>query len=152
MNHGLVVFEDTVTHRNLLREAGEYAAAADADLLLLTFLDEESYEADLETLESIGRVENVSYGSNAVIEGAVSDIREVAEDVLNGVDVEFNIAVTVADEDERAKRVINAGDEYDRDHAFIVGRSRSPAGKAIFGDFAQRVILNFDGYVTTATS
>ena len=152
MNHGLVVFEDTVTHRTLLREAGEYAAAADADLLLLAFLDEESYEADLETLESVGRVENVSYGSDAIMDAAVSDIRDVAEDVLDGLDVEFDIAVAVAEDDERAKRVINAGDEYDCDHAFIVGKSRSPTGKAIFGDFAQRVILNFDGYVTTATN
>ena len=151
MNQGIVVVEDTASHRELLREAGEYAAATDAGLLLLAFLDEESYEADLETLEAVGRIENASYDSDAIIDAAVSDTRELAEDVLEGLDVEFGVVVTVAEEDERADRVIDAGDEHDCDHAFIVGRSRSPTGKALFGDFAQRVILNFDGYVTTAT-
>lgn len=151
MNHGVVVVEDDPIHRSLLREAGEYAAATDAELLLLAFLDEESYERDLETLESIGRVENASYDSGSVIDGAVSDVRELADDVLDGLAVEFEVAVAVAEEDERADRVIEASAEYDCDHAFIVGKSRSPTGKALFGDFAQRVILNFDGYVTTAT-
>lgn len=152
MNHGLVAVEDSEAHKSLLREAGEYAAATDADLLLLAFLDEESYESDLETLEAVGQIENASYDSDAIIESAVSDTKDIAESTLDGLDVEFDIAVTVAEEGERAKRVINAGDEQNCDHAFIVGDSRSPTGKAIFGDFAQRVILNFDGYVTTATS
>ncbi|MFC4551160.1 MULTISPECIES: universal stress protein [Halorussus] len=151
MNQGIVVVEDTPTHRSLLREAGEYAAAADAKLLLLAFLDPESYEEDLETLETVGRIENANYDSDTIIQGAASDAEDVAEAVLDGLDVELDVAVAVAEEDERARRVITAGDEYDCDHAFIVGRSRSPTGKAIFGDFAQRVILNFDGYVTTAT-
>lgn len=151
MQRGLVVVEDTVSHKALLREAGEYAAATDAGLLVLAFLDEESYEAELETLKAVGRIEDVNYDSDAIIEGTASDVEDVAEDVLGEFDVDYDIAVAVAEEDERARRVINAGDEYDCDHAFIVGQSRSPTGKALFGDFAQRVILSFDGYVTTAT-
>jgi nucleotide-binding universal stress UspA family protein len=34
------------------------------------------------------------------------------------------------------------------DHVFVTGRKRSPAGKAIFGDVAQRIVLEFDGAVT----
>ena len=152
MNQGLVVFEDSEAHRAFLREAGEYAAATDSELLLLSFLDEESYESDLETLEVVGKVESVSYNSDAIIDAAVSDVRDSAEEVLDGLGVEFAIVVAIAEEDERANRVIDVGDEYDCDHAFIVGHRRSPTGKALFGDFAQRVILNFDGYVTTTTN
>ena len=152
MNRGLVVFDDSEAHRTLLREAGEYADATDSELLLLSFLDEESYESDLETLEAVGKVESVSYDSDAIIDAAVGDIRDSAQEVLDGLDVEFEVAVAVAEEDEHANRVIDAGDTYDCDHAFIVGHRRSPTGKALFGDFAQRVILNFDGYVTTTTN
>lgn len=151
MNRGVVVVEDTDAHRDLLREAGEYAAAADADLVLLAFLDEESYEADLDVLERVGEVENVTYDGDAVTRAAASDVREIADEVLDGLDVEVGVAVAVADEGERADRVVEAGREHDCDHAFVVAASRSPTGKAVFGDFAQRVVLNFDGFVTTRT-
>ena len=35
------------------------------------------------------------------------------------------------------------------DYVFILGQRRTPAGKVIFGDTAQSVILNFNGYVVT---
>ena len=151
MDRGLVIVDDTGTHRDLLREAGEYAAAAGADLLLLTFRTEESMEADREVLDRVGEVENVTYDADAVTRAAANEVTEIADEVLEGLDVEFDVAVAVADEGERADRVLDAARERDCDHAFVVGRSRSPTGKAIFGDFAQRIVLNFDGYVTTTT-
>lgn len=38
--------------------------------------------------------------------------------------------------------------DYNCDHVFAIGNYRSPTGKAVFGDTAQRLILSFPGYVT----
>ncbi|QLC34785.1 universal stress protein (plasmid) [Halarchaeum sp. CBA1220] len=152
MEHALVVVDGTDAHRDLLREAAENASGTDANLLLLMLLDESEYEHDLDTLESIGDVENVSYGEGTILEGAEQDARDIAHEVVDGdFDLEWDVLVDVVEEDERARAVVQAGADNDCDHAFIVGQNRSPTGKAIFGDFAQRVILNFDGYVTVAT-
>ncbi|MCO8246673.1 MULTISPECIES: universal stress protein [unclassified Haladaptatus] len=148
MERGVVAIDTTDTHRDLLREAGTYAAASDAELVVLAFLDESEYEADVETLESVGEVENVNYDTGAVTEAAANEATEFAAEVLDGMDVDFRTVVAVVDDKERGTRVIEAGEKYDCDHAFVVGKSRSPTGKALFGDFAQRVVLNFDGYVT----
>jgi nucleotide-binding universal stress UspA family protein len=44
--------------------------------------------------------------------------------------------------------VLQVARRKDCDHVFLSGGKRSPAGKALFGDFAQSVLLGFDGYVT----
>lgn len=38
--------------------------------------------------------------------------------------------------------------ENQADHLFLIGDKRSPTGKAIFGDDAQQIVLNFDGPTT----
>ena len=148
MERGVIAIDTTETHRDLLREAGTYATANDAELVVLTFLDESEYESDVDTLESIGEVENVNYDSGAVTDAAANEATEFAAEVLDGMDVDFTTVVAVVGDKERGTRIIEAGEKYDCDHAFVVGKSRSPTGKALFGDFAQQVILNFDGYVT----
>lgn len=152
MDYGLVVIEDTDADRDLLREAAENASGTGAKLLLLMLLDESEYEHDLETLESIGDVENVSYGEESILEGAKQEANEIASETIDeDFDIEWDVLVDVIEEDQRARAVVQASADNGCDHAFILGRQRSPTGKAIFGDFAQRVILNFDGYVTVAT-
>ena len=148
MERGVVVIDDTRAHRELLSEAAEYASGGDAELLLLRFIDEDAYEREIETLETIGEIENVNYSDREVTEAATADTRELATEVLDGFDVDFGVVVSVTSSGGRADRLLEAGDEHGCDHAFIVGESRSPTGKALFGDFAQSVVLNFDGYVT----
>ncbi|WP_423746849.1 universal stress protein (plasmid) [Haladaptatus sp. SPP-AMP-3] len=148
MKRGVIAIDETETHETLLREAGQWAAAADAELVVLTFLDESEYEKGVETLESVGKVENVSYDTGAVTEAAADDATAFAAGVLDGTGVEFTTVAAVVGDRERGSRVVEAGEKYDCDHAFVVGTGRSPAGKALFGDFAQQVILNFDGLVT----
>lgn len=50
----------------------------------------------------------------------------------------------------RRTATLNAAEAHNCDHIFIAGRRRSPTGKAIFGDWVQRVLLNFDGLVTVS--
>ncbi|WP_049899447.1 universal stress protein [Halococcus agarilyticus] len=147
MERGLVVAERTDAHRDLLREAGEHASGADAELVLLRVMTEAEYEADAETLASIGSVENVSYDSRAVLDAAANDLREMGREVLpTGIDVETVARAT--DEDDIDTAVLDTAADRDCDHVFVLGRRRSPAGKALFGDVAQRIVLDFDGYVT----
>lgn len=152
MEHGLVVIDGTDAHRDLLREAAANATGSNAKLLLLALVDEAEYEDEVDTLESIGKIENVSYSEGTILEAAEQDAKDLAERVLgDDFDVDWNVLAGVVEDDERARAVVQAGAENDCDHAYIIGQHRSPTGKAIFGDFAQRVILNFDGYVTVAT-
>lgn len=151
MDRGLVVMDETDAHRELLAEAGEHARGADADLVVLTVMTEEEYEDDTETLASIGSIEGTSYDSNAVLDAAADGLRDLASDVLpEGVGV--TAVAKATDEDDRATTVIDTATDRDCDHVFVLGQRRSPTGKAIFGDVAQRIVLNFEGYVTLKTS
>ncbi|WP_435365719.1 universal stress protein [Haloarchaeobius sp. DYHT-AS-18] len=148
MDRGLVLIEESDDHRRLLSEAVEHAVGAGADLVLLTTMTEKQFEDDAETLESIGRSENTNYDSNTVLDGAVADIEAFAGDHIPD-DVESTVVARMTD--RPAKALLDVADKRDCDHVFVLGERRSPTGKALFGDVAQQVALNFDGYVTLST-
>lgn len=152
MERALVVVDDTDEHRELLREAGELAAGVDAELILLTTLTAEEFAEDAATIERIAEMEHTGYEEDAAIEAARNFARDTAESELDGLDVSYEAIGRVIEENEHADAVLDTAAEHDCDHVFITGRRRSPTGKAIFGDAAQRVILNFDGLVTVKTS
>ncbi|WP_148416733.1 universal stress protein [Haloferax sp. KTX1] len=152
MDRGLVLIENTDLHADLLREAREHALGADADLVLLVTLTEDEFEETQEVLDTIGDVEHTSYTEQDAFRGAMNDAEEVAREVFGTDDeVSYDIVPRIASEKERAETVIEVAEEEGADHVFILGRNRSPTGKALFGDLAQFVILNFDGYVTLHT-
>ncbi|ELZ96333.1 universal stress protein [Haloferax sulfurifontis] len=152
MDRGLVLIENTDSHADLLREAREHALGADADLVLLVTLTEDEFEETQEVLDTIGDVEHTSYTEQDAFRGAVNDAEEVAREVFGTDDeVSYEIVPRIASEKERAETVIEVAEAEGADHVFILGRNRSPTGKALFGDLAQFVILNFDGYVTLHT-
>ncbi|MCO8265201.1 universal stress protein [Haloferax sp. AB510] len=152
MDRGLVLIENTDSHADLLREAREHALGADADLVLLVTLTEDEFEETQEVLDTIGDVEHTSYTEQDAFKGAMNDAEEVARAVFGTDDeVSYEIVPRIASEKERAETVIEVAEAEGADHVFILGRNRSPTGKALFGDLAQFVILNFDGYVTLHT-
>jgi nucleotide-binding universal stress UspA family protein len=151
MIRGLVSLEETDVHRDLLSEAAASARGSDAGLVALWHFDADEYDEDVTTLEAVGRIENVEYDRSSIVDGATSNARSFVASVLGDTEVDVRVAVTVGSENDRAEQVLEAADEHDCDHVFIVGDSRSPTGKAVFGDFAQQVVLNFDGYTTVRT-
>lgn len=151
MDRALVVVDDTDRHRSLLREAGELAAGVGAELVLLSVMTEEEYEQNMEALESIAGIEHIGFGEEQIMEVTENFVESLAQEELSGVDVDYDIVGGVVDEDGHARRIIQVAEDHDCDHVFISGRRRTPAGKAIFGDTSQRVILNFDGRVTVQT-
>lgn len=150
MDRVLAVVGRDEASTDLLREAGSLAAGADAELLLLGIQSEDAVASDLETLERIGEVENSSYGPEVLSEAVVVSVREVADAELSDIDVEYSIVSAIAADDEEATEILSVADRRDCDHVFLTGRRRSPTGKALFGDTAQKVLLNFDGYVTVS--
>jgi len=151
MERALVLVEDSDRHRELLREAGELAEGVGAELLLLSAMTEEEYENDIETIEAIANVENIGFGRETMMDAAKSLARTLAEGEFEGLDVDYEVLGEVVDEDGHDDAVLRIAEDRDCDHIFVTGRRRSPTGKAIFGDVAQSVILNYDGPVTVLT-
>jgi nucleotide-binding universal stress UspA family protein len=151
MKRGLVSLRETETHLELLTEAGDWVTGSDSELVVLWHIDDAEYDARVDSLESVERAEHVDYDHAAIIEGAEADAREFVASALAEKGIDPQIVVTVDSEKTRAQHVLDTAREHGCDHVFILGSSRSPTGKAVFGDFAQQVILNFDGYTTLAT-
>ncbi|SFL43715.1 Nucleotide-binding universal stress protein, UspA family [Halogranum rubrum] len=151
MEDALVVLEDRDACADLLREAAMYAKGADSELVLYSPLTTEQYEETAETLDEIGRVENREYGDDQALGVAFTFARELANDALADMDVEWTIVADVVEE-RTADHIVDIAEEHDCDHVFTLGNPRSPTGKAVFGDTTQRLILNFPGYVTTRMS
>jgi nucleotide-binding universal stress UspA family protein len=150
MDHALVVLDTDATGRALLEEAGRLAAGAGARLSVLSLLSPEEYTEKREALEAAAREEHTSYDTGAVLDRARQDAEEIAEDVFGDLDLEWEgIGARVTEGETEAERILGVASERDYDHLFITGHRRSPTGKAVFGDRAQSLILNFDGPVTT---
>lgn len=142
MKRALAVVGETAASERLLAEAGELAAGVDADLVVLAVTPEGDYG---DTRESRSRAGGQPYSVDQAAEDARQRAESLARQVLDGIDVEYEAVGSVG---SVADRILGTADERDCDHVFVVGRRRSPTGKAIFGDVAQSVILNFDGAVT----
>ncbi len=147
MERALVVVEATAATKDLLREAGELATGVGAELILVHVTTEDEYADRADALAKIPDVD-VSYDVTRARDGAGQFARDVGNEVLQGLDVDFRAIGRLGD---KVDEVLAVADEFNCDHLFVTGRQRSPTGKAIFGDRAQRLILNFNGPVTVTT-
>ncbi|MGB9955276.1 universal stress protein [Haloferax prahovense] len=148
MENALVVVEDTIDSKELVREAASFAAAEEATLYLFVMVSKDELERTVSTLERIGEVENTSYSADTALGGATAFLEGVANEALADIDVEYERVCSVVDDSDRSTAAIQAANENDCDHVFTTGSKRSPTGKALFGDFVQSLILSFDGRVT----
>lgn len=147
MERALAVVGTSGTAKAVVREAGELASGVDAELFVIHVTTEAEYDERRSELEEIPDDE-VSYGVGQARQGAEQFATDVASEVLEDVDVEWEPVGAVGD---RVEAILEEARINDCDHIFISGRKRSPTGKALFGDDAQAVILNFEGPVTVMT-
>lgn len=151
MEQPLVVTDPSEKVVDVVREAGELAAATDVPLIVLTVVTMEEYENDAEILGTIADIEGSSYNL-APAEYAEEVAGTAVADILSDLDLETEtVGRYVEGDGDRADAILDVAAENDCDYVFLLGRRRSPTGKAIFGDTAQSVILDFDGYVVTST-
>lgn len=146
MQRGLVVIDDTDAHRHLLAEAGSFARNGDAELVVLAWTTPEAVEESNDAIEWVEEIERTTFEDTDATTMTRAFARDFSDDVLGDNDIDIEVVIT--DEDERDDAILSTADRLGCDHVFLVGRKRSPTGKAIFGNVAQRVLLNFDGPVT----
>lgn len=144
MDRALVVVNDTETGRRLLAKAGALTEAVGAELVVLNVVDADEYTGAVQRTATKGKR---TKAADELAEEAERDAAALAESTLadESLDVDYDAVGLVG---ELPDAILNEADERDCDHVFVVGRHRSPAGKVVFGDIAQSVVLNFDGPVT----
>jgi nucleotide-binding universal stress UspA family protein len=147
MERALAVVDAEESTKALVREAGELAAAVDAELVLLHVTTNDEYEEMRQTMETIPN-NPVGYSAEKARVGAEEFAADIGREVLEGIDVDYEAAGALGDEQTE---ILDAAEAYDCDHLFIAGEKRSPTGKALFGDLTQSIILNFGGPVTVVT-
>ena len=145
MQRALIVVDDRESGGKLLSEFGSIARATGAELVVVSLLSEDAYQSDQETLQRIGEVEQTNYEQSP---GEFA--RELADYLSNEhlTDVDYQIIGEVISDGKQADRILEIAQDEACDYVCLVGKRRSPTGKALFGDRAQQVLLNFDGYVT----
>ncbi|MCQ4332107.1 universal stress protein [Natronomonas sp. F2-12] len=142
MDRYLVVADDSDAARELGSHAVELAEAFGIELVFARFVDRDNYQTRLQEAASLGRnIESIEAAERHAEEIA----EEFAAEVVGDRDVSYRSAGIV---DAMPEVISEFAHEEECDQVFIAGKQRSPTGKAIFGDRAQHVILNFDGFVT----
>jgi len=147
MERALAVVDAEESTKALVREAGELAAAIDAELVLLHVTTNDEYEEMRQTMETIPD-NSVGYSAEKARVGAEEFAADIGREVLEGIDADHEAVGALGDEQTE---ILDAAEAYDCDHLFIAGEKRSPTGKALFGDLTQSIILNFGGPVTVVT-
>lgn len=148
MECALAVVEGDETAKGLVREAGELAAATGADMVLVHVTTEEEYAERREDLAAIPDRAG-HYGIGEELEGARQYAADIGAEVLEGIDVDYDVVGRLGG---KANEVLAVATDQNCDHIFMSGPKRSPAGKAVFGDATQEVILEFSGPVTVVTA
>ncbi|ELZ05431.1 universal stress protein [Natrialba asiatica] len=150
MQRALVVIDDTDAHRRLLTEAGQFARNGAAELVVFAWTTPEAAEDGNDAIEWVEEMEGTTFEDTDATAMTRQFAREFSDDALSGVDADVDVEteVVITPDDERDDAILSAADRQGCDHVFLVGQKRSPTGKAIFGNIAQRVLLNFDGPVT----
>ncbi len=148
MQRALAVVEPNEHSRKMVREAAELAAGVGAELVLLNVTTEEEFHDNQEQLSEASASGVGMYNIEKAQEGAQQYAQNVANELLSDLDVSVT---PVGKLGERREEILSTAEEYDCDYVFITGRKRSPTGKALFGDDAQAIVLNFEGTVVIET-
>jgi nucleotide-binding universal stress UspA family protein len=148
MRKALVVVDAAEGVDRIMREAAEHAVGVDGSLVLLHVTTDDEFEDNQDAMTEVTGMEGGTYDVSQASEGARQFADDLADKVLRNIDVEYE---TVGKVGNKFENIMQAAQDYDCDHIYMAGRKRSPSGKAIFGDTAQRVILNFDNPVTVLT-
>lgn len=138
----LIVITGEEPDQTLLDEANRHITGLDAKALVCRVADEGFHQRGIQRHMKAGKeVENINKHA------AERSAAEIAEATF-GEEVPYETFGVVG---ESVDDILDIANGHDCDHIFINAERRTPVGKAIFGDLAQGIILEFDGPVTVTT-
>lgn len=146
MDRALVVVNPSESTVEVIREAGKLAEGVNASLVVFFPMSADEYEDDVSILSTIESVEGASYDKNPK-RLAQSAAKQYADKHLSDLDVKYEAKGVLVEDDNQAEVIVETAHDDNCDYVFVLGKRRSPTGKALFGDVAQSVVLNFEGRV-----
>lgn len=134
MSRGLVVLEPAEKLGDLIDTAITFASGSSGELVLLHVTEEGSDAEDRDEMRALtGRDSSYRPG----LDGAEAFAADVGEQFVGNA-APYHSTAAMGEPVGRIEATIK---EFDCDHVFILGRRRSPTGKAIFGDTTQALLL-----------
>ncbi|QCS44974.1 universal stress protein [Natrinema versiforme] len=141
MDVALVAILGEKVDTRLLNLANQFATGTETEIVVCKFINEENYQNDVKEASRKG---HQAPSSESIKEEAEKTAREAAERVFDA-DVNYSARGAVG---PLPKEVLETAADLSCDHLFITAKRRSPAGKVLFRDAAQSLMLKFDGSVT----
>jgi len=120
----------------LAATAADIADPSSARVVLAHVFDEDEYESARSRLN----FSDDSEVTPSVIAERKASVRELG-DALAGTGIDVTAHGRLSNGASRGRRLVELADDLDADMVVLGGRSRSPAGKALFGSTAQEVML-----------
>lgn len=127
----VAAISDSEQSRDIAARADELARAFDDSVALVHIIEETEYTRIVEKQSNTRETGTGSVEDNVAAQAA---------DGLDGViSVDYDVIGRVGDP---GKKVVEYAEEVNARYIVIGGRSRSPAGKALFGSVTQSILLN----------
>lgn len=149
MHRILTVVAPSEADVELLTEAGSVASAMDVDVVVLALdLAGDEYMS----VDAMRQWEGFSDEGSGKAENTAQRFADyLGDSVLRPLGVEYLPIGDRVESSRPSEKVITVAENHGCDHVYITNRGESPAGKALFGNATQSIILNFSGFVTVRT-
>lgn len=141
----LAAIDEREESKQVVSIAYDLADTYDDTLVVMHVIPEEDYEAHLKSLENTSGFSNFSV--NQEERSAKRFVRRFVAESVDSVDTDR--IEPLGRVGEAAAEILTEADDIDPRYLVVGGRRRSPTGKALFGDTAQRILLNADCPVVT---
>lgn len=144
----LAAIDENERSKRVVRIAHDLATTYGDTLVALHVVPTQDYDAHRESIRNIPEFRDFSMSQEA--DSARRFARRFVREAMGGIDEDsFESQGRVGDV---ASEILAEADRVEPRYLVISGRRRSPAGKALFGNTAQKVLLQADCPVVTMLS